>query len=48
MLQDLGVHDQVMAPAMHGLKKYDEAKADIMNVHTKGQDHYSRLAAAVQ
>ena len=48
MLQDLGVHDQVMGPAMHGLKKYDEAKADIMNVHTKGQDHYSRLAAAVQ
>jgi len=48
MLQDLGVHDQVMGTAMQGLQKYDQAKADIMNVHTKGQDHYSRLAAAVQ
>ena len=48
MLQDLGVQDQVMAPAMHGLQKYDQAKSDIMNIHAKGQDHYSRLAAAVQ
>ena len=48
MLQDLGVHDQVMGPAMQGLQKYDQTKSDIMNIHTKGQDHYSRLAAAVQ
>ena len=48
MLQDLGVQDAVMGPAMQGLSKYDQVKSDVMNIHTKGQDHYSRIAAAVQ
>ena len=48
MLQDMGVSDAVMGPAMQGIKQYDQAKADVMNVHSRGEDHYSRLAAAVQ
>ena len=48
MLQDLGISDQVMGPAMQGIKQYDQAKADVMNIHSRGEDHYSRLAAAVQ
>ena len=48
MLQDLGISDQVMGPAMQGVRQYDQTKADIMNVHSRGEDHYSRLAAAVQ
>ena len=48
MLQDLGVSDAVMGPAMQGIKQYDQAKADVMNIHQRGEDHYSRLAAAVQ
>ena len=48
MLQDLGVQDQVMGPAMRGIARYDQAKADLVNISQKGEDHYSRLAAAVQ
>ena len=48
MLQDLGIQDQVMGPAMRGISKYDQAKSDVMNIHAKGEDHYSRIAAAVQ
>ena len=48
MLQDLGVQDQVMGPAMRGIQQYDQTKADIMNVAQRGEDHYARLAAAVQ
>lgn len=47
MLQDLGVQDQVMGPAMRGIAKYDQAKADVMNISQKGEDYYSRIAAAV-
>ena len=47
MLQDLGVQDQVMGPAMRGIARYDQAKADVMNVAAKGEDYYSRIAAAV-
>ena len=47
MLQDLGVQDAVMGPAMRGIARYDTAKADVMNVTTKGEDYYSRIAAAV-
>ena len=47
MLQDLGVQDAVMGPAMRGLARYDQAKADVMNVTAKGEDYYSRIAAAV-
>ena len=48
LLQDLGVQDQVMGPAMRGITQYDSAKADVVNIAQKGEDHYSRLAAAVQ
>ena len=48
LLQDLGVQDQVMGPAMRGIRQYDQTKADITNIAQKGEDHYSRLAAAVQ
>ena len=48
LLQDLGVQDQVMGPAMRGITQYDQAKADVVNIAQKGEDHYSRLAAAVQ
>jgi len=48
MLQDLGVSDAVMGPAMKGIAQYDQAKSDVMNVHDRAEDHYSRLAAAVQ
>ncbi len=48
MLQDLGVHDQVMGPAMQGIQKYDQFKSDVIHAHDRGQDHYTRLAAAVQ
>ena len=47
MLQDLGVQDQVMGPAMRGIQQYDQTKADIMNVAQRGEDYYARLAAAV-
>ena len=47
MLQDLGVQDQVMGPAMRGIARYDQAKADVMNISQKGEDYYSRIAAAV-
>ena len=47
MLQDLGVQGQVMGPAMRGIAKYDQAKADVMNISQKGEDYYSRIAAAV-
>ena len=47
MLQDPGVQDQVMGPAMRGVAKYDQAKADVMNVSRKSEDYYSRIAAAV-
>ena len=46
MLQDLGV-DQVMGPVMRGIGKYDQAKADVMNVSRKSEDYYARIAAAV-
>ena len=48
MLQDLGVQDQVMGPAMQGLQRYDQTKSDIMNIHNRGQDHYSRIADAIK
>ena len=48
LLQDLGVQDAVMGPAMRGLTQYDQTKADVVNIAQKGEDHYSRLAAAVQ
>ena len=48
MLQDLGVQEAVMGPAMRGIQQYDQTKADIMNVAQRGEDYYSRLAAAVQ
>ena len=48
LLQDLGVQDAVMGPAMRGLAQYDQTKADVVNIAQKGEDHYSRLAAAVQ
>ena len=47
MLQDLGVQNDVMVPAMRGIAKYDQAKADVMNISSKGEDYYSRIAAAV-
>ena len=47
MLQDLGIHDQVLQPAMRGFARYDQAKADVMNISSKGEDYYSRIAAAV-
>ena len=47
MPQDLGIQDQVMGPAMRGIQQYDQTKADIMNVAQRGEDHYARLAAAV-
>ena len=48
MLQDMGISDQVMGPAMKGISRYDQAKADVVNIAQRGEDHYSRLAAAVQ
>ena len=48
MLQDMGVQDAVMGPAMKGLAQYDQTKSDVMNIAQRGEDHYSRLAAAVQ
>ena len=47
MLQDLGVQNDVNQVAMRGIAKYDQAKADVMNVSQKGEDYYSRIAAAV-
>ena len=47
MLADLGVQDAVMGPAMRGIAQYDQAKADVMNISQKGEDYYSRIAAAV-
>ena len=47
MLQDLGVQEAVMGPAMKGIQQYDQTKADIMNVAQRGEDRYARLAAAV-
>ena len=47
MLQDLGVQNEVMGPAMRGFAKYDQAKADVMHINQKGEDHYSRIAAAI-
>ena len=47
MLQDLGVQDAVMGPAMRGIARYDQAKSDVMNVSQKGEDYYSRIAATV-
>ena len=44
MLQDLGVQDAVMGPAMRGIARYDP---DVMNISQKGEDYYSRIAAAV-
>ena len=48
MLQDLGVQVQVMGPAMKGIQQYDRARSDVMNIAQRGEDHYARLAAAVQ
>ena len=48
MLQDLGVQDEVVGPAMRGIARYDQAKTDLVNISHKGEYHYSRLAAAVQ
>ena len=48
MLQDMGLQDQAMGPAMQGIAKYDQMKSDVMNIAQRGEDHYSRLAAAVQ
>ena len=48
LLEDMGVQDQVMRPAMRGISQYDQTKSDVMNIAQKGEDHYSRLAAAVQ
>ena len=48
MLQDMGIQDQVMGPAMKGIGQYDQTKSDVMNIAQRGEDHYSRLAAAVQ
>ena len=48
LLQDLGVQDQVMGPAMKGIQQYDQAKSDVVRMNQAGEDHYSRLAAAVQ
>ena len=47
MLQDLGASD-VGRYASEGMKRYDQAKSDVMNIHDRAEDHYSRLAAAVQ
>ena len=47
MLADLGVQDQVTGPALRGFARYDQAKADVMNINQKGEDYYSRIAAAV-
>ena len=47
MLADLGVQDVVNRPAMQAFGHFDQAKADVMNVTQKGEDYYSRIAAAV-
>ena len=47
MLQDLGAED-VANHAKKAMGRYDQAKADVMNIHDRAEDHYSRLAAAVQ
>ena len=47
MLQDLGVQSDVMGPGMRGIAKYDETKANIMDASRRGEDYYSRIAAAV-
>ena len=47
MLQDLGVQNEVMGPAMRGIAKYDQAKATVMDATTRGEDYYARIAAAV-
>ena len=47
MLQDLGVQEAVMGPAMKGIQQYDQARSDVMNIAQRGEDHYARLAAAV-
>ena len=48
MLQDLGVQDTVMQPAMRGIARYDQAKSDLVNINQRGEDHYARLASAMQ
>ena len=48
MLQDLGVQNDVNQVAMRGVQMYDEAKANALNISSKAEDHYSRIAAAVK
>ena len=47
MLKDLGAED-VGNYAKKAMGRYDQAKSDVMNIHDRAEDHYSRLAAAVQ
>ena len=48
MLQDFGVQDDVMGPAMRGIARYDQAKSDLLTINQRGEDHYARLASAMQ
>jgi len=36
MLQDMGIQDQVMGPAMKGIQQYDAVKADVVHAHARG------------
>ena len=47
-LQDIGIQEQVMGPALRGLGKFEQMKADVVDVHEKAQEHYKKIAAAVQ
>ena len=47
MLADFGVQDVVNRTAMQGIARFDQARADISNIQQKGEDYYSRIAAAV-
>ena len=47
-LEDLGIREQVMGPALRGLGKFEQLRAGAIDVHEKAQEHYSKIAAAVQ
>ena len=47
-LEDFGIRDDVMGPALKGLGKSEQMKAEVVDVHERAQEHYKKIAAAVQ
>ena len=46
MLQDLGA-DQLVGHGVRALSQYDTARKTVMDLDSRGREHYDRIASAV-